>query len=106
MFVYIKHIKFLLLLSAHAPKKTKCLIVPVSELQFFAHSKGVEESEKIYFKGWNAHLSDNRQARNFDKTEFYFGKEIADYCRANNISSIWTSEPSEEKQYTNPSEKK
>ena len=97
--------KFLLLLSKYAPKKSKCTIVTASELQFFARSKGIEESEKIYFKGWNAHLSDKRQAKNFDKTEFYFGKEIADYCRANNISSIWTSNANEEKEYTSPKAK-
>jgi hypothetical protein len=93
---------FLRLLSAHAPKQSKCVIVLVSELRFFAKSNNIDESEKIYFKGWNPHTSDKRQARNFDKTEFYFGKKIADYCRMHNISSIWTSNPQEEHEYINP----
>ena len=93
---------FLRLLSTHAPKQSKCVIVPVSKLRFFAKSNNIDESEKIYFKGWNPHTSDKRQARNFDKTEFYFGKKIADYCRRHNISSIWASNPQEEHEYTKP----
>ena len=58
--------------------------------------------EKIYFKGWNDHIKDHNKARNFEKTEFYFGKEIADYCRKNNISSLWTHIASEKKLYYNP----
>ena len=60
------------------------------------------EADKIYFRGWNDHLIDHRTARNFDKTEYYFGKRVADYCRVNNISSLWTDIPRDALNVTNP----
>ena len=38
----------------------------------------------------------------YEKTEFYFGKEVADYCRVNNISSLWTHIAKEEDTFYNP----
>lgn len=52
--------------------------------------RNVDENNKIYFCGWNDHIRDKRTAHNFDKTEFFLGKAVADYCRQNNISSMWT----------------
>lgn len=49
-----------------------------------------DEPEKTVSIGWNNHLRDKRTAHNFDKTEKYLGKVCADYCRKNNISSLWT----------------
>lgn len=95
--------EFLLLLSKSAPKKSACTKVDLSVLRSFTKYRPVDENDKIYFIGWNTHIKDKRQARNFDKTEFFFGKDVADYCRAHNISSLWTSDPAEEKPYSNPS---
>ena len=90
---------FLNLLSSKIPQKYSGYKYTYKDMIPFAKCKQIDESEKIYFKGWNDHAKD---ARNFEKTEFYFGKEIADYCRKNNISSLWTSVPSEENTYYFP----
>ena len=95
--------KFLLLLSKSAPKKSACTKVDPSILRSFTKYRPVDENDKIYFIGWNTHMKDKRKARNFDKTEFFFGKDVADYCRVHNISSLWTSDPAEERSYSNPS---
>ena len=63
---------------------------------------GFDDEDKIYFCGWNDHKADKRKAHNFDKTEFYLGKKVADYCRANNISSLWSDIPRDERRLTNP----
>lgn len=68
----------------------------------FRHLKKIDESEKIYFRGWNDHKLDHKKARNFEKTEFYFGKNVANYCKKNNISSIWSSTPNDASKYYNP----
>lgn len=93
---------FLNLLSSKIPLKYSGYKYTYKDMIPFLKCKPVDEAEKIYFKGWNDHTKDNRQARNFDKTEFYFGKEVADYCRKNNISSLWTNIPAEENIYFSP----
>ena len=93
---------FLRLLSENAPNHSNLKGVDYRELRDYTQYRQVDEAEKIYFCGWNDHTKDNRKAHNFDKTEFYFGKTVADYCRANNISSRWTDVPKEEIQYKNP----
>ncbi len=93
---------FLKLLSLKIPKQysgEKCIY---KDLVPFVSLRNVEESDKVYFKGWNDHIKDGRKARNFDKTEFFFGKIVADYCRKHNISSMWTDRPNEEDVYRNP----
>ena len=84
---------FLRLLSNHIPPHYSGFQYSSPTMRPSLICRHVEESEKIYFKGWNDHKKDGRTARNFDKTEFYFGKAIADYCRKNNISSLWTDIP-------------
>lgn len=93
---------FLRLLSSKIPCKYSGRIITYRDMIPYCKCKQVEESEKIYFKGWNLHIADKRQAQNFSKTEFYFGKEVADYCRKNNISSIWTDDPKYQKEYYRP----
>ena len=93
---------FLRLLSEKAPRKSSLQGVDYRELRKYSSFRHVDENEKIYFCGWNDHLKDKRQARNFDKTEFYLGKTVADYCRRNNISSLWSSFPRDERSVTNP----
>lgn len=93
---------FLLLLSKSAPKKSSLEKIDYTYLRNFIPYRHIEESQKIYFHGWNDHVKDKRTAHNFDKTEYYFGKSIADYCRRHNISSIWTDEFHKEKPFMEP----
>ena len=90
------------LLSSNIPVKSTGQRVSYEEMRRFVKCRHVDEADKIYFKGWNDHKADGKIARNFDKTEFYCGKEVADYCRANNISSIWTDIKSDELTYKVP----
>ncbi len=81
--------KFLILLSEKIPRNYSGYKYTYEDMIPYLKCKPINEAEKIYFKGWNNHIKDHNKARNFEKTEFYFGKEIADYCRKNNISSLW-----------------
>lgn len=96
--------KFLKYIAIAAP--TNCTNAPVSpeHLTRFRKSqiKPTDDPNKIYFKGWNNHLIDKRIAHNFDKTELFFGKKVADYCRSHNISSMWTDVPSSKKSASFP----
>ncbi len=92
----------LVLLSNHIPTISAGVGVLYQELRQFVQYRHVEEANKIYFCGWNDHVKDGRKAHNFDKTEFYFGKTVADYCRRYNISSLWTDIRRDEKAVTRP----
>lgn len=83
---------FLSFVDKHIPNKSKKEIVnPDHLLPFRKHTcSDKDENLKTRFKGWNDHTKDKKQARNFEKTELFFGKTVADYCRAHNISSLWT----------------
>lgn len=93
---------FLKLLSSKAPHYSSQQGVSYTELRKYLLYRKVDEANKIYFCGWNTHTSDGRNARNFDKTEFFLGKTVADYCRKHNISSMWSDIPRDEKKFTNP----
>lgn len=93
---------FLQLLSKNSPKHSNRQGVSYKELRNYLSYRHVDEEEKIYFCGWNDHIKDKRTAHNFDKTEFYLGKKVADYCRKNNISSLWSNIPRDERKVTNP----
>lgn len=84
------------LLSVHIPKSYSGWRYTDRDMRPYLCCRKIDEAEKIYFKGWNDHTKDKNTARNFDKTEFYFGKQVADYCRSNNISSIWSANPNDE----------
>lgn len=90
------------LLSSHIPPISNGIRITYETMRQYTKCRKVEESEKIYFKGWNDHVKDGNTAHNFDKTEFYFGTEVADYCRKNNISSLWTHINREQELYRNP----
>lgn len=96
---------FLQLLSKNSPKKSKCTGVDYQILKNYLPYRKVDEADKNYFCGWNDHKKDKRKARNFDKTEYFFGKTVADYCRNNNISSLWSDIPRDELIVTKPWEK-
>ena len=93
---------FLQLLSDHAPAQSSLLGVTPIEMRRYLPYRKVDECNKIYFCGWNDHIRDKKTAHNFDKTEFFLGKAVADYCRQNNISSMWTDIPRDEKDITFP----
>lgn len=93
---------FLRLLSQNAPLHSNMRGVPYRELRNYLHYRHIDDADKIYFCGWNDHKTDKRKAHNFDKTEFFLGKKVADYCRANNISSLWSDIPRDERRLTNP----
>lgn len=93
---------FLRLLSERSPRHSNCQGVDYTELRNYLPYRIIDERNKIYFCGWNDHAKDKRKAHNFDKTEFYLGKKIADYCRKNNISSMWSDIPRDERKVTNP----
>ena len=93
---------FLRLLSEKAPAISSKQGVDYRYLQKYLSYRNVDEKEKIYFCGWNDHITDKRKAHNFDKTEFYFGPSVANYCRRNNISSLWTADKYRIIRYSNP----
>lgn len=88
---------FLLLLSKSAPKKPSGVKVMPGQLRAFSKVADVEEGDKIYFVSWMTHIRDGRTARNIKKTEFFFGTKVAEFCKRNNISSVWSANPTDEK---------
>ncbi len=94
--------KLLMLLSENTPRDSVGMKLDYTFMREYTKCRHVDEADKIYFKGWNDHTKDKKRAQNFDKTEFYFGKEVADYCRKHNISSMWTDIPAEETKYRDP----
>lgn len=84
--------KFLKYLAVHAPKHCSHKLVNPKYIMPFRKYKITpsDDPEKIVFIGWNDHRKDGKMARNFKKTELFLGKQCADYCRRNNISSLWT----------------
>lgn len=83
---------FLSYIARNCPNKYSGRPVQPSAMRHYLRNTLTdEEREKNIFLGWNDHVRDNKTARNFNTTEKYLGKKIADFCRANNISSMWTS---------------
>lgn len=76
-------------LDSAAPKKCTISRVQPHEIAKYKR-KDALDADKIYFVGWNNHIEDKRKAHNFEKTEEYFGRDVAAFCRKNNISSMWT----------------
>ncbi len=99
-------LRFLKEVDNHAPSNVARR--PVQPHELFAmmppeKRRKVEEADKIYFVRWDYHLNDGRKARNFEKTLLMTGsQEIADFCRAHNISSVWTDRAEEGRAFTPP----
>lgn len=83
---------FLSYISRHSPRECSPELVNPQYMTRYVAKRVPknEEPEKDVFLGWNDHLIDKRKAQNFNKTELYFGKRIANFCRTHNISSMWT----------------
>lgn len=84
--------KFLIHVDCCVPRYSRCKMVdPDKSCELNQNAgKDIPDGDKTHFFGWNDHQKDHRKARNFEKTEMILGKEVADYCRENNISSKWT----------------
>lgn len=56
-----------------------------------------KEGDSPYFKRWYRHIipSRNPSENNLEKTERFFGKEMAAHCREARISSQWSHTPTE-----------
>ena len=86
---------FLDFLNKHFPQKCSPGIVPPSHLVPFRSSllSSKEKQEGFIFVGWIPHKdkrNGNVTKENLAKTKLFFGKNVADYCKYNNISSKWT----------------
>ena len=63
----------------------------------------VEESDKIYFKGWLRNPNGKRVSpENLDKTKRCFGQRMRDNCDRQNISSCWSASPADEVTFRPP----
>ena len=82
---------FLYFISEHAP--THCSPFPVQpqimQRYYSNRATEIDPADRTVFYRWKDQSKEGKQAHNFSKTEFYFGKRVADYCRKHNISSQW-----------------
>ena len=82
---------FLHFISEHAP--THCSPFPVQpqimQRYYSNRATEIDPADRTVFYRWKDQFKEGKQAHNFSKTEFYFGKRVADYCRKHNISSQW-----------------
>lgn len=96
---------FLHQVDMHIPNECSNDLVNPSHLVPFRENKlsSSDRKEGYIFCGWLPHKGmNNGHARNFEKTELLLGKDIADFCRANDISSKWTANESEALAITRP----
>ncbi|HDR8473865.1 TPA: topoisomerase DNA-binding C4 zinc finger domain-containing protein [Bacillus cereus] len=52
------------------------------------------KGDRVYFDHWRRNKARNVSQLNLQKTRRWFGKEIYDYCKKFNITSVWQPEPS------------
>lgn len=96
---------FLNIIDSHIPQESNGQFVQPSHLVPFGFDRlnKSDKEEGFLFCGWLRHDGlNNGHARNFLKTELFLGKDVADYCRAHDISSKWTNNPDLETKYTKP----
>ncbi|WP_305928000.1 topoisomerase DNA-binding C4 zinc finger domain-containing protein [Bacillus mycoides] len=60
------------------------------DLKYDEKGKG----ERVFFKTWSRHVVNNVSPLNLNKTRRWFGKDIYEFCKENNISSVWMDIPS------------
>lgn len=82
---------FLKFISEHAPKKCSGKPVQPAVMQRWYQSRvnHIDPENRTIFYRWVDQNKSGKQAHNFEKTEAYFGKNVADYCRRHNITSQW-----------------
>lgn len=93
--------KFLQYFEKKIPQKYSGRKVEPDEVAIYKKRKIIEE-DKIYFIGWKLHNTDGRTVRNLEKTRQLLGEETYEFCKANNISSCWSSNPKDKKLYFSP----
>ncbi len=59
----------------------------------------VDPEQRTIFYRWVDQTIRGNHAHNFEKTEVYFGKHVADYCRKHNITSQWVTPKQAEKMH-------
>lgn len=91
---------FIRIVASCVPKRCSSYVVQPHELA--RYKSNASDEDKIYFLGWNDHSIDHRKAQNFEKTERFLGKQVADFCRQHNISSLWTDIPQDANRYYPP----
>ncbi len=93
--------KFLKYFAKHIPQKYSGKKIEPEEIAI--HKKAfINESNKIYFKGWLTHIRDGRNVRNLEKTKALLGDEAYEYCKEHNISSCWSDKREDKKTYYPP----
>lgn len=82
---------FLKFISEHSPKYCSGIPVQPHIMQRWYPNRvnANDPEEQTVFYRWIDQNKCGHQAHNFDKTEAYFGKNVADYCRKHNITSQW-----------------
>lgn len=85
---------FLRFICQHAPTKYTKKMVSPSAVRTCSPKRAndINERDRTVFYRWMPQSDTGRNAKNFEKTEYYFGKRVADYCREHNISSQWITE--------------
>lgn len=82
---------FLNFIAVHAPKHCSGTPVqpPVMQRWYSKKVDSIDPENRTVFYRWVDQNERGNKAHNFEKTEAYFGKSVADYCRKHNISSQW-----------------
>lgn len=82
---------FLRYIAEHAP--THCAAIPVQphimQKYYPDRISAIDPSDRTVFYRWVDQTAQGKKAHNFAKTEQYFGKRVANYCRKHNITSQW-----------------
>ena len=94
--------KFLQFFSKHIPQKYSGKKIEPHEVAIYKKQL-IEDSAKIYFKGWRIHTTDGKHVRNLEKTKELLGVEAYNYCKKHNISSCWSDKKEDKKSYFPPS---
>lgn len=96
-------LKFLDYFASRIPSKYSGRKIQPDEIAVYK-KKNIDESDKIYFKGWRTHVTDGKHVRNLEKTRAILGDEAYEYCKKYNISSCWSDNSKEKISYYSPEE--
>ncbi len=88
--------EFLNALNSHIPLTFKEKPNYWNVLNIVSKQRKLEESNKIFFRGWYKNTRKLVKAENLEKTRSAFGDERAEMCRKYNMSSRWTDTPEDE----------
>lgn len=82
---------FLKYISEHAPQFCAGIPVQPEVMQHWYPNRinNIDSMRRTVFYRWVEQNKSGNKAHNFEKTEAYFGKIVADYCRRHNITSQW-----------------